>query len=153
MNHRITAVLAAMLAGCAATAAVAQSAPAAPATMPLKAEKDAKLRYFTIETLTPKPGARLWTIMSKNFIPAAKAAGVPVPVVYHAETGSGVTIVITPLPGGLADLEWTMSPDDVKFMNELGKQLGGADKAEALWKEYNDGIAGRTREIIHEHTN
>lgn len=76
----------------------------------------------------------------------------PVPIVYHSETGASVTIIVTPLPGWLADLEWMMSPDDVKFMTELGKQLGGADKAEAMWKEFSDGSASRSRETVHQHT-
>lgn len=154
MDHRIAALAGALLVSCIPATASAQTAPApAPApAMPLKAEKVADVRYFIIETLTSKPGARTWTIISKHFIPAAKAAGTPYPVIYHTETGTSRTIVISPLPGGLADLEWSMSPDDVKFMAALAKQLGGADKAEAMWKEYNDGIESRTREIVHEHT-
>lgn len=133
--------------------AAAQTAPAAPAAMPFptKAEKDADLRYFTIETITAKPGARLWTILSKHFIPAAQAAGIPVPVVYHTETGESRSIVISPLTNGPGDLAWQVSPEDLKWMNALAKQEGGEDKAMALWKEYNDGIEHRSRELIHQH--
>ncbi|WP_326525320.1 hypothetical protein [Sphingomonas sp.] len=152
MDRRIAALAGALFASCIPAVAPAQSAPApAPAAMPLKAETVADVRYFMIETMTSKPGARTWTIISKNFIPAAKAAGVPYPVIY-TETGTLRTIAVTPLTGGLADLEWSMSPDDVKLMTELGRQLGNADKAEALMKEFNDGIDSRSREIVHEHT-
>lgn len=148
MKNRCTAIFAATLAVVATSAASAQTTPPAP----LKAEKVADVRYLTIETMTSKPGARTWAIISKNFMPAAKAAGLPLPLVYHTETGKSETIVITPLTGGLDDLEWSMTADDVKFMTELGKQLGGADKAQALMKEFNDGIDSRSREIVHEHT-
>lgn len=130
----------------------AQTTPPAPMTMPTKAVKEPGLRYFLVETITAKPGARLWTIISKHFIPAAKASGVPAPLVYHSETGPSQTMIITPLPGGTADLEWAVSPDDVKWMAALAKQEGSPEKAMALWKEYNDGIEKRTRELVHEHT-
>ena len=89
--------------------------------------------------------------MSEHFIPAARTAGVPVPIVYHSETGAVQTTIITPLPGGPDDLAWEVSPDDLKWMNALAKQEGGQDKAMALWKEYNDGIATRSRDVVHEH--
>jgi hypothetical protein len=137
----------------ASTTAVAQTKPAAPPAMafPTIAKKVEGVRYFTIETITAKPGAGLWKIISEHFTPAARAAGVPVPVVYHTETGPAQTIVITPLTGGLADMEYEFAPDDVKFMAALARQEGGQDKAMALIQQYQDGIATRSREIVHEH--
>ena len=151
MKHRILTSCTIVLGALAATSAAAQTTPAAmPA--PTKAEKVADVRYNTIETMTTKPGARTWTIISKHFMPAARAAGLPMPLVYHTETGESKTIVVTPLTGGMGDLEWSTSPDDVKFFAALAKQEGGMDKAMALYKEFNDGIATRSRELVHEHT-
>ena len=155
MKHRIVMASVALIGVAATTSAAAQTAPtpatAKPEPLPAKAEKVAGVRYLAIETITAKPGARLWTLISKHFIPATKAAGLPVPVTYHTETGETKTIVISPLTGGTGDLEWSVSPDDVKFFAALAQQEGGADKAMALWKEFNDGIASRSREIVHEH--
>ena len=156
MRHRIIASCTLVLGALGATTGSAQTtpAPAAPpaAAMPTKAEKVADVRYYMIETMTAKPGARLWTIISKHFTPAARAAGLPIPVVYHTETGESKTIIVSPLTGGTGDLEWSTSPEDVKFLAALAKQEGGPDKAMALVKEYTDGIATRSREIVHEHT-
>lgn len=127
--------------------ASAQTAPA----FPTKAEKVQGVRYAVVETIEAKPGARLWEIVSKHFNPAAKAAGLPLPMVYHAETGVPRTIIISELNGGTGDLEWQYTADDVKWMNALAKQEGGQDKAMALVKEYNDGIANRTRDLVHRH--
>jgi hypothetical protein len=130
------------------TTATAQTAPA----FPTKAEKVTGVRYLVIETIEAKPGARLWEIISKHYMPAAKAAGVPNPQVYHVETGVPRTIIISELKGGPGDLEWQYTADDIKWMNALAKQEGGQDKAMALIKEYNDSIARRTRDIVHMHT-
>ena len=131
-----------------AGSAGAQTAPA----FPTKSEKVPNVRYLTIETLETKPGARTWEIISKHFIPAAKAAGVPAPSVYHTETGAPRTIIVSNLSGGAGDMEWRYSPEDVKWMSALAQQLGGQDKAMALVKEYNEGIAHRSRELVHMHT-
>lgn len=136
-----------------AVPAAAQTASAPPAaTLPTKPTKVQDVRYLSIETLTPKPGAALWKLMSEKLIPAAKAAGLPVPVVYHAETGAPHTIVITELTGGLQDLEYEYTAEDVKFMAALAKQEGGAEKAFAVMKQYTDSIETRSREIVHLHT-
>lgn len=127
--------------------ASAQTAPA----FPTKAEKVKGVRYWVIETIEAKPGARLWEIISKHYMPAAKAAGLPLPQVFHTETGVPSTIVISGLTGGTGDLEWQYTADDVKWMNALAKQEGGQDKALALIKEYNDSIARRTRDLVHSH--
>ena len=140
------------------TVADAQTASPKPAALPAPAmafptaaKKVEGVRYLTIETFTAKPGAKLWSILSEHFIPTARAAGVPVPAIYHSETGPAQTTIIAPLPGGLADLEYEFSPDDVKLMAALAKQEGGQDKAMALMQQYQDGIETRTREIVHEH--
>ena len=140
----------------ASTAAHAQTKPATPPAppamaFPTTAKKVEGIRYLTIETITAKPGAQLWKIISEHFVPAARAAGVPAPVVYHSETGSSQSTIITPLTGGLADLDYEFAPDDVKFMAALARQEGGQDKAMALIQQYQDGIATRSREIVHEH--
>ncbi|WP_315760352.1 hypothetical protein [Sphingomonas sp. Y38-1Y] len=151
MAIRITALGAALF--CVLqTGALGQTAPAPAPSFPTKAERVADVRYLTMETLVAKPNSRLWTIISKHFMPAAKVAGVPAPIVYHTETGKPSTIVITPLKGGTDDLGWSATADDVRFMAALAKQEGGQDKAMALFKEYNDSIESRTRELVHEHT-
>lgn len=154
MLNRYTALSAAMLCALGATAAGAQTAPAAPPTptFPTKAERVADVRYLTIETLTTKPGTRVWTIVNKHFMPAARSAGPPMPLVYHTETGTPRTIVITELSGGTDDLGWSTSADDLKFMQALAKQEGSPEKAMALMKEYTDSIDTRSRELIHQHT-
>jgi hypothetical protein len=150
MNTNIFAAVTAIGALCClGGAAVAQTPPA----FPTKAEKVKGVRYLTIETLESKPGSRTWEIISKHFIPAAKAAGVPAPQVYHSETGIPRTIVVAELPGGTDDLEWQYTADDLKWMNALAKQEGGQDKAMALLKEYGEGITRRSRDVVHMHTN
>lgn len=137
--------------------ASAQTVPApgakapSPMAFPTAAKKAEGMRYFLVETITAKPGAGLWKIMSEHFIPATRAAGVPMPTIYHSETGQGQTTIVTPLTGGMVDMEYEVSPDDAKFMAALAKQEGGQDKAMALMQRYQDGIATRSREIVHEH--
>lgn len=128
--------------------ATAQTAPA----FPTKAEKVKNVRYLMIETIEVKPGARFFEIISKHYFPAAKAAGVPLPQVYHTETGVPRTIIVSEMTGGIDDMEWQYTADDIKWLNALAKLEGGQDKAMALIKEYNEAIVHRTRDIVHLHT-
>lgn len=155
MSVRLKALGAVFACAFSASSLLAQTAPAPAAAapgFPTKPERVAGVRYLTMETITAKPGAQLWTIISKHFIPAAKAAGLPMPLFYHTDTGKPATIIIAPLTGGPDDLGWSATADDVKFMTALAKLEGGQDKALAMFKHYNDSIESRTRELIHERT-
>lgn len=141
MSIRISMMAAALLLG------------AAPALAQDKVERNETLTYGTVELFKFKPGTsrRLQELEEKYLIPAGRKAGLMDPVIIHLNTGSWDAIYFFPTKLGLSVMEYRNSPEDVAFMAELGKMVGGKDKAEAIMKEWNDGVAERVRQAGHVH--
>lgn len=141
MTIRTTVIAAALLLG------------AAPTFAQDKVERNPALTYGTVEMFKFKPGTtrRLQEIEEQYLIPAGRKAGLMDPVVIHLNTGAWDAIYFFPTKLGLSVMEYRNSPEDVAFMAELSKMVGGKDKAEALMKEWNDGVAERVRQAGHVH--
>ena len=94
---------------------------------------------------------RAKVIWHEIYLPAMKAAGVPLPTILHPDTGEWDMVVIFPLPGGYADLQYTnLSPSDAKWVAQMERKLGVAE-AKAIGVELDKLIARKERYIAHEH--
>ncbi len=109
--------------------------------------------YVTVTFVDYKPGMRAdaLELIAEHFVPAGKAAGTRGPVAIHFQTGEWDAAFHWRLEGGMADLEWYMSPDDVKWMAALAEQEGGKEEAEALLAKYGDMVARSLVSVGHRH--
>ena len=109
--------------------------------------------YLSITFVDYKAGKRseALQIIGEHFQPAGKKAGVRGPVAIHFQTGEWDAAFHWRLEGGMADLEWFISPDNVKWMEALAEQEGGKEAAEALLAKYRSMIARSRTEVGHRH--
>ena len=68
---------------------------------------------------------------------------------FHMGTGEWNSIVAIRMRGGIAEMGWRTNPDGEKWDAEFARQVGGEDKAKALFAEFEDCIAAQRTEIGH----
>ena len=96
---------------------------------------------------------RAMEIITEYFAPAGAAAGTPPPMLgIHYQTGEWDAEWIWVMEGGMADLEWYRSPDDMKWWAALVEIAGGEEEAGEIWDEYTDTIENSITEVGHYHT-
>ena len=141
-----TAVLAAMFVFSAP--AVAQDDDGGPITQGDDAE------YLEVTYVKFKAGQResAMEIITEHFVPASEKAGTPGPMLaIHFQTGKWDAAFIWNLQGGMADLEWYRSPNDIKWFEALSELAGGEEKAVAIWADYISKVAHAQTEVGHHH--
>lgn len=119
---------------------------------PVTQGDDAK--YLSITHVKYKPGQResAMEIITEHFQPAGKKAGTPGPIMaIHYQTGKWDAAFVWEMAGGMKDLEWYRSPNDIKWFEALSELEGGADKAEAVWKDYISKVSAAVTEVGHHH--
>jgi len=119
---------------------------------PITQGEDAK--YVRILHVKYKPGKRerAMEIIADNFVPAGEAAGTPGPLgVIHFQSGEWDSLVVWNLEGGMADLEWYRSENDIKWFAALAEQEGGEEAAGALLAEYQGLIDEAESDVGHYH--
>jgi len=119
---------------------------------PITQGDDAK--YLRITHVAFKQGQReaAMEIITEHFIPAGAKAGTPEPIMaIHYQTGKWDAAFIWEMAGGMADLEWYRSPDNVKWFAALAELSGGEDKAAELWASYISKVAKAETEVGHHH--
>jgi hypothetical protein len=119
---------------------------------PITQGEDAK--YVSVTHVKYKPGKRerAMEIIADHFVPAGKAAGTPGPLgVIHFQTGEWDSLVVWNLEGGMADLEWYRSENDIKWFAALAEQEGGAEAAGALLAEYQGLVDEAETDVGHYH--
>lgn len=119
----------------------------------MKAQKIANVTYQTVEFIKFKEGSRdrAGEIVEKYFAPASANSKTMMPNEYHMQTGEWDYILIWPMAGGMADMEWQTSPDEVAWFGALNKLSGGEAQSKALIAEWNGLIARRISAISHHH--
>ncbi|MCM8568859.1 hypothetical protein NE848_05680 [Gramella jeungdoensis] len=75
-------------------------------------------------------------IIQEYFAKADKNAGIEEPTVYHFATGDHDMLVVWEMEEGIETLNYEMTPNDAKWMNEMAKLAGGPDKAMAKMDEF-----------------
>ena len=68
------------------------------------------------------------------------------------QTGDWDMIVIWEMEGGMADMEWYRSPEDIKWYESFVELVGGQEEADKIMKEYQDALASTQVEVGHYHT-
>ena len=119
---------------------------------PISQGEDAK--YLSITHVAFVPGQReaAMQIINEQFKPAGEKAGVPGPIMeIHYQTGKWDAAFVWEMKGGMADLEWYRSPDDVKWFEALTEMAGGTEEAEAIWASYISKVADAVTEVGHHH--
>jgi hypothetical protein len=111
-------------------------------------------RYVSATHVKFKPGKRerAMEIIADHFVPAGEAAGTPRPLgVIHYQTGEWDALFVWRLEGGMADLEWYRSEDDIKWFAALVEQEGGEEAAGALIAEYRGLVDEAETDVGHYH--
>ena len=119
---------------------------------PITQGDDAK--YLRVSYVKYKPGQRemAMQIIAEHFVPAGEKAGTSPPMLaIHFQTGKWDAAFIWEMAGGMADLEWYRSPDNVKWFAALAELEGGAEQAEAIWQKYVGAVADSFVEVGHHH--
>lgn len=83
-----------------------------------------------------------------KFESAGETAGTPGPQKYWFETGSHDMLLIWDLKGGPSDLEWSWSPDGVKWWKAFVAQEGSEEAAEKVQNDYSALISSATSQIV-----
>jgi len=110
--------------------------------------------YISSTMVKFKPGKRerAFEIISEHFMPAGEKAGTPGPLgVIHYQTGQWDAQFVWDLEGGMADLEWYRSPNNIKWWAALAEQEGGEEAASELMGEYRSLIADAETDVGHYH--
>lgn len=88
-------------------------------------------------------------LVREHFAPAGVAAGTPGPVsTFVHEAGPWDVTWVWHLSGGPSDLEWDVSPDNLKWMTALAEQEGGMEKARKRLAEYTELVSSSTSYIV-----
>ncbi len=110
--------------------------------------KHSDVTWHTVSVIDFKPGkaGEAKKIIAK-FETAGSSAQTPLPVVYWFETGKYDLVVIWKLEKGPADLEWSWSPDGVKWWEAFVAQEGSEEAAQKLQDEYSSLIASTVKNV------
>lgn len=130
-------------------ALLALAAPAA--AQDLKAEKR-NADYYNVWAIDFKEGKAddAQKIIDDYFVRADQRTGGTGPdIVLNMMTGEWDMLVAWRMKGGMADAEWSMSEDDVKWMQAMAELAGGREAAMAKIDEFDSYIARRASHIAY----
>lgn len=104
----------------------------------MKAEKYENPEWVNIAYIKFKPMKKepAMGIIANYFAKADQDAGIDAPTAYHLAYGDYDMMVIWEMKDGIETLNWKTTPDDVKWMESMGKIAGGQDKAMAKLEEF-----------------
>ena len=95
---------------------------------------------------------RAFEIINEHFKPAGDKAGTPHPIgAIHFQTGEWDAVYVWKMDGGMADLEWYRSENDIKWFAALVEQEGGEEAAGELIAEYQGTIERAEMDVGHYH--
>jgi len=109
--------------------------------------------YLSVTFVSYKEGkaGEAYGIINNHFRPAAQAAELRRPVIVHFQTGPYDAAIHFRMEGGMSDLEWQRSPNNIKFRAALVKQEGSEAAAEAVFDRYDALIARSVTSVGHRH--
>ena len=111
-------------------------------------------RYLRVTHVSFKPGQResAMQIIREHFMVAGEKAGTPDPILaIHYQSGKWDATFVWELAGGMADLEWYRSPNNIKWFAALAEISGGTDEAEEILMNYFSKVANSVTEVGHHH--
>lgn len=115
----------------------------------LKAKKMENPVWVKMAFIKFEPGKmdKAKKIINDYFVKADKNAGITQPTAYSMTTGSYDMIVVWELEEGVETLNYEMTPNDVKWMEEMGKLAGSQEKAMQTLDEFYSYLADWKTEI------
>ncbi len=120
---------------------------------PITQGEDAAYIQATAVKFKPGKRERAMELIAEYFVPASEKAGLAGPhLVLHMQTGRWDMVIIWDMEGGMADLEWYRTEDDIKWLAALAEIAGGEEEGNAIWQEYIGSVANSTTEVGHYHT-
>ena len=133
------------------------------ATAPASAQEDEggpqkwgdDARYVSVGYVQFRPGKREegMEIIAEYFKPAGEKAGTPGPMfIVHFQSGKWDAIYVWEHEGGMADLEWYRSPNDIKWFAALAELNGGEEGAAEVMKRWHKTLAESETHIGHYHS-
>ncbi|MDH3820099.1 MAG: hypothetical protein OEU59_03180 [Gammaproteobacteria bacterium] len=119
---------------------------------PMTQGDDAHYISSTLVKFKPGKRERAFEIIAEHFMPAGEKAGTPGPLgVIHYQTGEWDALFVWDLEGGMADLEWYRSPNNIKWYAALAEQEGSREAAGELMAEYRSLIDEAETDVGHYH--
>lgn len=133
------------------------------ATVPASAQEDEggpqnwgdDAKFVSVNFVQFKPGKReeAMEIIAEYFVPATEKAGTPSPMfVVHFQSGKWDAMYVWDLEGGMSDLEWYRSPNNIKWYAALAELNGGEEGAAEIMKRWSKTIDEGETHVGHYHT-
>lgn len=116
----------------------------------MSAKKFENPQWYNVVFVDYKPGMfdKAQKIISDYFVKANEKSGTPGPeMVMILYSGPYDQMALWHMKGGLDDMNWDISPDNLKWRNALNELAGGADKAGQLIQDYQACIASSKNTI------
>lgn len=116
----------------------------------MSAKKYENPQWYNIVFIDYKPGMydKAQKIIRDYFIKASEKAGTSGPsMVLVLHSGPFDQMALWSMEGGIEDMNWDVSPDNVKWRNALNDLAGGADKAGKIIEDYQACIASSRNAI------
>lgn len=87
-------------------------------------------------------------IINEHFAPASTKAKTPQPeLVLEMHTGDYDLLVVWHMEGGINDMTWDVSPDNIAWRKALNDMVGGKDKAQEILNKYRSYIESVENDI------
>ncbi|MBX7541800.1 hypothetical protein [Qipengyuania sphaerica] len=132
-------------------AAIGLAIPAAPALADDHETPElSKVDWYRVSMIKWKPGkgGRAHEII-EMYEKVDKALGWEGVLDFHMQTGEYDSIVALPMRSGIAEMGWATNPAVKQWEAEFARQVGGEEKAKAIWDEFNSLILREDRHIGH----
>ncbi|MGJ3649024.1 hypothetical protein ACLB0R_11190 [Sphingomonas sp. GlSt437] len=115
---------------------------------PAAAQEKQDGKAVQVELIKFKAGTidRVDEIESKYFDPAARKIGFS-PVVIRFQTGPWDREYIFPMTGGMADLDYKATKDQIAWLAEVDRLAGGPGSAKKLLAEFDAAIERSTTDV------
>lgn len=116
---------------------------------PTQAKKYDNPKWTRIELIKYKEGkaARGSEIIKNYFLPACKKSNTPAPALVDIITGDWDLMAIWNMEGGIEEMNWETSPNDIKWMKAIGDIAGSTDKAKSIIDEFSSIVERKTSYI------
>ena len=83
-----------------------------------------------------------------EFQKVTEKAGTPKPeLVVRMATGEWDLMIVWLMEGGISDMDWDTSPNNIKWRKASNEHFGSAEAAKAAWDEYRSLIQDSSRDI------
>lgn len=87
-------------------------------------------------------------LIKKHFTPPAEVSGLTMPKIFRCHTGEWDAVMLFRLADGISQMEWEISPMDVKWFAALAEQEGGMEAAQKIYSEYEGMIEDWDVELV-----